>query len=152
MFTGETKLIARMSQKVPKNILELSKEEKRKFVDSFDLLLNDCDGVVWTLTGGLPGIKEGIEHIYKLDKKLGFVSNNSVSNRERYESKFKALGVEFDYDRQLVHPAGSFIAYLNQIKFDKSKTIYLMGSSVHREFLEANGYKYVVGVSRVNDS
>lgn len=33
-----------MSLKVPKNILELSQEEKRQFVDSFDLVLHDCDG------------------------------------------------------------------------------------------------------------
>lgn len=31
--------------KVPKNILKLSAEEKRDFIDSFDLVLNDCDGV-----------------------------------------------------------------------------------------------------------
>lgn len=28
----------------PKNILQLSKEEKQQFIKSFDLVLNDCDG------------------------------------------------------------------------------------------------------------
>lgn len=32
--------------KVSKNILKLTKEEKRQFIDSFDLVLNDCDGSV----------------------------------------------------------------------------------------------------------
>lgn len=35
-----------MMSKVSKNILKLTKEEKRQFIDSFDLVLNDCDGSV----------------------------------------------------------------------------------------------------------
>lgn len=30
--------------KTPKNILKLSTGEKREFLDSFDIVLSDCDG------------------------------------------------------------------------------------------------------------
>lgn len=30
--------------KTPKHILKLSTEEKREFLDSFDIVLTDCDG------------------------------------------------------------------------------------------------------------
>lgn len=132
---------------VPKNLLQLSREEKQKFVDSFDLVLHDCDGVLWTLSGVLPGIKEGVDALCKLNKSLGFVSNNSISDQEKYEAKFSALGIKFDYKKQLIHPADSIVAYLNKINFDKSKTIYLIGSAVHKTLLEENGYKFIVGVS-----
>lgn len=105
-------------------------------------------GVLWTLTGGLPGVQEGIDALYKLNKELGFVSNNSVSGQEKYESKFKALGVKFDYEKQLIHPAESFAAYLNKIQFDKSKNIFLVGTSEHRKMLDKNGYKFTTAVRR----
>lgn len=69
-----------------------------------------------------------------------------MSGEEKYKSKFAALGVEFDYKKQLVHPAASYVDYLNHIQFDKSKTIFLVGTSVHKRFLDENGYKYIVGV------
>ena len=104
-------------------------------------------GVLWSLTGKLPGVKEGIDAINKLKKSLGFVTNNSVTKRVKYESKFATIGVSFDYQSQLIHPAASFVAYLDKINFDKRKTIFLIGTSVHKLYLEEHGYKYKVAVS-----
>lgn len=63
----------------------------------------------------MPGIKEGLAVLYQLDKKVGFVTNNSVTSREKYEKKFGDLGVKFDYERHLIHPALSMAAYLKSI-------------------------------------
>lgn len=98
------------------------------------------------MTGPLPGIKEGIDSLYALDKKLGFVTNNSLTNQTKYENKFSALGVQFDYATQLIHPAASFVTYLNNINFDKSQAVFLIGGAVHERLLEENGYKYIVAV------
>lgn len=102
-------------------------------------------GVIWSLFGPLPGIKEGIAVLYKLNKQLAFVSNNSFATKEDYERKFTALGVKFNYDKTLVHPAGSFAAYLKKINFNK--TVFLIGGPVHKRLLEENNIRYVVAVS-----
>lgn len=93
----------------------------------------------------MPGIKEGLAVLYQLDKKVGFVTNNSVTSREKYEKKFGDLGVKFDYERHLIHPALSMAAYLKSINFDK--TVFLIGGPVHKQIFEENGIKYVVAVS-----
>lgn len=121
-------------------------------IETFSPLVNSgtntpFPGVVWTLTGGLPGIDEGIECLYNLNKKIAFVTNNSLTNQEKYEHKFKALGINFDYDTQIIHPAASFVSYLNKIKFDKSQAVFVVGGPVHTRFLEDNGYKSIIAVS-----
>lgn len=77
---------------------------------------------------------------------MGFVTNNSLTNQTKYENKFSALGVQFDYATQLIHPAASFVTYLNNINFDKSQAVFLIGGAVHEQLLEENGYKYIVAV------
>lgn len=47
--------------KQPQNILELSAEEKKNFIDSFDIILTDCDGNLWINI---------IKKLEKLKKKL----------------------------------------------------------------------------------
>lgn len=102
-------------------------------------------GVVWSLFGPLPGIEEAISVLYQMNKELAFVSNNSFASKEDYQRKFAALGVNFDYEKSLVHPAGSFVAYLKRINFEK--TVFLIGGPVHKRLLEENDFKYVVAVS-----
>lgn len=131
--------------KVPRNILELSKAEKLQFIESFDLVLNDCDGVLWTLTGSIPGIKEGIDVLYKYNKKLAFVTNHSIKTRRKFEESFAELGVKFDFDKHLIEPGSSIVKYLQKINFDK--TVFLIGSSKIKKLFEENGIKYIVAVS-----
>lgn len=123
-----------------KHILELSREEKRSFLDSFDLVVSDCDGVIWEFTGPLAGAKEGLEALQKTgNKKWAFASNNSFSTRAVYEDKFRNLGVPFDYTKDLMHPAEATANYLR--KQNISGVIYVMASPSFKQVLESAGFE-----------
>lgn len=94
----------------------------------------------------MPGIKEGLATLYQLNKEVGFVTNNSITTKEKYKKKFGDLvGVKFDYEKHLIHPEMSMVAYLKSINFDK--TVFLIGGPVHKQLFEEHGIKYVVAVS-----
>ena len=78
-----------------RHILALNAEEKQNFLNSFDIILSDCDGVVWMVAGTLiPNTGEAINLLKKAGKDIKFVSNNSVRSNEEYLRKFKAIGAE----------------------------------------------------------
>lgn len=147
-----------------RHILRLSKEEKETFADSFDLIINDCDGegfyfigfpflvtnllsagVVWSFTGPLEGAKEGLAALKSTNKRLAFVSNNSFFSKEMFEEKFSGLELDFNYEQDLLHPAAATVTYLQSINFTGS--IFLIGSDSFRNVLEGNGFKCISMVS-----
>lgn len=83
--------------------------------------------------------------LYKWNKEVAFVSNNSGKTRQQYEANFGALGVQFDYDKQLIEPASSFVKYLKKINFEK--TVFLIGTANVEKVFQENGIKYMVAVS-----
>lgn len=90
-------------------------------------------------------MKDGIGVFYEHNKEVAFVTNNSVKLREKFETSFKALGVRFDYDKHLVHPAASIISYLKSNQFNGK--IFLIGSSVLKEMLTKNGFDFFTAVN-----
>jgi phosphoglycolate/pyridoxal phosphate phosphatase family enzyme len=57
-----------------------------------DLIVFDCDGVLWHGTTPVPGAAEALASLAKAGKRLFFVSNNSQYTMAAFEAKFVALG------------------------------------------------------------
>ncbi|XP_069704337.1 glycerol-3-phosphate phosphatase-like isoform X6 [Periplaneta americana] len=74
------------------NLSSLSKGEFKEFIDSFDTVLADCDGVLWLGNIVIPGSPHAITELAKLGKNVFYVTNNSTKSREEYVSKFTNLG------------------------------------------------------------
>ncbi|KAH9631070.1 hypothetical protein HF086_015055 [Spodoptera exigua] len=77
----------------PVNLQELKPEEFKSFLDSFDYVFSDCDGVIWAKTA-LPGVGKFFSLMKKHGKKVHFVSNNSLRNKENYEKRFEDAEIE----------------------------------------------------------
>ncbi|CAK9805448.1 Glycerol-3-phosphate phosphatase [Anthophora plagiata] len=127
-----------------KHLLSLSKAEFKNFIDSIDVVLSDCDGVLWKETEVIKNSPETVNKLKELGKKFFYITNNNAKTRQDFVEKCN----DFKYDAtidQIV--CSSFLAamYLKEKKFDKKA--YVVGSDGITNELEAEGIKHCgVGV------
>ncbi|XP_064555289.1 uncharacterized protein LOC135440176 [Drosophila montana] len=124
----------------PRHILDLSVEEQRSFIDSFDMVISDCDGVVWLLVGWIPGTGEAINALKNAGKSVKFVSNNSFRTDDQYMEKFDHIGALNVQHDDVVHPVKSIVRYLHKHK--PGKRVYSLMSLEANETLRKHGIEY----------
>ena len=91
-----------MSSVSCKEIEHLSNNEIDEFLNSFDTVLTDCDGVLWTGSHAIDGSPQVVQAFRQLGKKVIYVTNNSTKSRNGYLKKVTELGfggeeVSYDY-------------------------------------------------------
>ncbi|XP_075156963.1 glycerol-3-phosphate phosphatase isoform X2 [Haematobia irritans] len=126
----------------PRNLLALTTEEKRKFLDSFDHVFSDIDGVVWNVANVIEGSSAGFQVLHELGKKLTFITNNSVRPEEQCIAKLKKCGIEIDSDN-IMHPSKSIAEYLKSIQFEG--LIYAIASESFKSLLRSAGFTVIDG-------
>lgn len=136
------------SQRLPKprHILDLSPEEKLEFIQSFDLVFSDIDGVVWNIVSGVDGAADGFKALTKSGKKIYFVTNNSARSDEACEKNFKDLGLEVN-NADIISPAKNAVKYLLSINFDG--LIYCIGTEVFKGTLRKAGFRVIDGPTKI---
>ncbi|XP_004535351.1 pyridoxal phosphate phosphatase [Ceratitis capitata] len=126
----------------PKHILKLSRNEKLEFLNSFDRVFSDVDGVVWNLHHPIPQAEEGFKILINAGKEVSFISNNSIRPMSDFARKFKVLGMDFD-EESFIHPAKSIVQYLKSINF--KGLIYVIASDAVKNLLREAGYEFIDG-------
>ncbi|XP_049312387.1 uncharacterized protein LOC125775301 [Bactrocera dorsalis] len=101
------------ARKVP-HILKLSAKEQKEFVNSFDVVLCDCDGVMWMFSFPLPRTGEAVNALKDDGKRVYFVSNNSQRREEEYVNKFTRIGVKDVQADHIMYPAKSMLYYIKK--------------------------------------
>ncbi|KAK6124548.1 hypothetical protein DH2020_041718 [Rehmannia glutinosa] len=100
-------------------------------LDSVDVFLFDCDGVIWKGDALIDGVSDTLDtlramivFIICVGKKLVFVTNNSTKSRRQYAKKFHSLGISVSEDEIF---SSSFAAamYLKANDFPKEKKVCL---------------------------
>uniref|UniRef100_A0A182LYK2 4-nitrophenylphosphatase n=1 Tax=Anopheles culicifacies TaxID=139723 RepID=A0A182LYK2_9DIPT len=125
-----------------KHILQLTKEARRIFLNSFDTLMSDCDGVLWNFTGPIPGVDKALQLLRADGKKLAFISNNGMRTMEEYQKKFHSLGIDA-HEEEIVHPALTAVHYLKSIQMRDA--VYCIGTEVFKDYLRTAGFKVLDG-------
>lgn len=125
----------------PVNLQELKPEEFKSFLDSFDYVFSDCDGVIWAKTA-LPGVGKFFSFMKKHGKKIHFVSNNSLRSRENYERRFKDAEIENGCENLTV-PAIAIAEYLKSVNFDKK--VYSISCPETNNVLKSYGFEIKEG-------
>ncbi|XP_052860646.1 uncharacterized protein LOC128267770 [Anopheles cruzii] len=125
-----------------RHILDLSKDEQKSFLNSFDTLMSDCDGVLWNFTGPIPGVDRALQLLRADGKKLAFISNNGMRTMDEYRKKFNALGIDVKQD-EIVHPALTTVHYLKSI--DMHDAVYCIGTEVFKDYLRRAGFAVLDG-------
>ncbi|KAK4011231.1 glycerol-3-phosphate phosphatase [Daphnia magna] len=119
--------------------VKLSKDIARVFVNSFDTVLFDCDGVLWAGSKVLYRAVETVNYLKDSGKQIFYVTNNSTKTRAQYLEKLMKLG--FNADEKEIATSGYLVAsYLESINFQQ--TVYLIGSKGFAEELRNHGIKH----------
>ncbi|CAG9793898.1 unnamed protein product [Diatraea saccharalis] len=122
------------------NLQEASKEKVQEFLDSFDTVLTDCDGVLWIENNAIPGSADTINYFRKLGKKIFYVTNNSTKIRSDFAAKAQQLGF-IASPEEILSTAYLVAHYLKGIGF--TKKVYLLGSNGIGEELKAVGIHHI---------
>ena len=79
------------------DLINLSPEDQKAFFNSFDTVLTDCDGVLWSGNNPINGSVEMIHKFREMGKKVIYVTNNATRSRKEYSKKFHDLGFGGSY-------------------------------------------------------
>jgi len=132
-------------------VSKLSDSQVADWFNSFDTVMTDCDGVLWTGAEAIPGSPDMVQRFRELGKRVFYVTNNSTKHRREYKAKVDKLGFGGDLE-EIVGTAYLAAAYLEQIGFDKTKLVYVVGSTGITQELDDVGIKYLpIGPDTVPD-
>ncbi|XP_055912636.1 uncharacterized protein LOC129946469 isoform X2 [Eupeodes corollae] len=143
-----SKLINNEAKKIV-NLKHLSKEERIEFINSFDRIFCDCDGVIWhTSQSPIPDTGKAIEYLRSIGKDVVFVTNNSIRVIEDQLLKLKGNHINATKE-QVIHPAQSVADYLKEIEFEG--LIYCIASGPFKSTLRSAGFEITDGPNRMLD-
>jgi len=120
----------------------LSDAEVAAWINSFDTVMTDCDGVLWVGGDPIPGSPAMINRFRALGKRVFYVTNNSTKHRREYKTKVDNLGFGGSLE-EIVGTAYLAATYLEQVGFDKEKLVYVIGSTGITQELDDVGIKYL---------
>uniref|UniRef100_A0A182FBY4 4-nitrophenylphosphatase n=1 Tax=Anopheles albimanus TaxID=7167 RepID=A0A182FBY4_ANOAL len=139
-FLRSIRSICRMSKYSGTNLASLTPADVKLWLDSFDTVLTDCDGVIWVENNPLPGATDVINRFLSVGKKLFFVTNNSTKTRPEFVEKATKLGFNVTIEN-IISTAYLAAQYLKNASF--SKTVYVIGSSGITKELDAVGIRHI---------
>jgi len=119
----------------------MSDDEVISWFSSFDTVMTDCDGVLWTGGTALDGSPDMICRFRDMGKKVFYVTNNSTKHRREYKTKLDKLGFGGEMD-EIIATAYLAASYLEDTGFDKSKSVYVVGSTGITQELDDLGIKH----------
>ncbi|KFB52167.1 AGAP000094-PA-like protein [Anopheles sinensis] len=125
-----------------RHILELSEEESRQFLGSFDAVVLDCDGVLWSVYDSIEGADAALKLLRGSGKTVKFITNNSVRPIVSYRQQLQALGFAVQ-EADIIHPAASIVRYLRARAFDG--LIYCLGTDNFKGVLQQAGFQLLDG-------
>uniref|UniRef100_A0A6B2E4X2 Putative 4-nitrophenylphosphatase n=1 Tax=Phlebotomus kandelakii TaxID=1109342 RepID=A0A6B2E4X2_9DIPT len=129
-----------MYRQSAKRLQSLPKEDIRAFINSFDTVLTDCDGVIWLFNEALQGAPDVINRFLEMGKKVFFVTNNSTKTRDEFQAKAQALNFNMTRDG-IISTAYLVAQYLKHRQFDR--TAFVVGSQGIVQELDAVGIKNI---------
>ncbi|KAK0166849.1 hypothetical protein PV327_004329 [Microctonus hyperodae] len=132
-----------------KDIRNLSMEQRAEFLNSFDIVMTDCDGVLWINETPINGAFNTLKMFQLLNKKIVFVSNNSSRSVEGFVNKFRRMDYETTSD-QIIIPTLTIPWYLKKIGF--TGKAFVIGTQAFIKILEENGIEVITGLNFVEEN
>lgn len=115
-----------------------NKSTFEEFMDSFDTIVTDCDGVLYINNDPIDGVARALNSLRRYGKKVVFATNNSTKNRLQFLQKLRKLGYEAQLNEVFPTSYASAI-YLKQKNFRRS--VYVLGSQGIADELNNVGIK-----------
>lgn len=133
------RLLSMMYENSGTNLASLSTTQIKDWLNSFDTVLTDCDGVIWMDDNPLPEAPRVVNKFIENGKKLFFVTNNSTKTRPEFVTKSVKLGFNVGIDN-IISTAYLAAQYLKGLNF--TKKVYIVGSTGITKELDAVGIRH----------
>ncbi|XP_011200293.2 glycerol-3-phosphate phosphatase [Bactrocera dorsalis] len=121
------------------NLLEQPLEQVRQWLDSFDTIISDCDGVIWLGDNVIEGVAETMRQLKRLGKQIYLCTNNSTRTRQQLYEKAHNMGFDISADR-IISSSYATAAYLKARNFQRK--VYVIGTAGITDELKAVGIKH----------
>ncbi|KAK9874378.1 hypothetical protein WA026_002725 [Henosepilachna vigintioctopunctata] len=111
-----------------KSVTDLStlpKEKVIRFLESFDTVVTDCDGVLWILGVPIPGSSDVLNKLRDLGKKIFYVTNNSTKTRDELVEAASSMNYVINKN-EVISTSYLTACYLKSIDFQGK--VYIVGS------------------------
>lgn len=95
---------------------------KKAFLD-YDVVLFDCDGVLYHGKHAIEGGNELISLLRSKGKKVYFITNSGEKTRQGFAERLKGFGIQIDSDEEMITSAHSVVKYLKTILEPGSKVM-----------------------------
>ncbi|KAK5643116.1 hypothetical protein RI129_006961 [Pyrocoelia pectoralis] len=118
---------------------KLSTNEIEQFLNSFDTVLTDCDGVLWLDNIVIDKANLVMNKLRDCGKKIFYITNNSTKLREEFVKKSTKLGFNCVKD-EVISTSYLVADYLKNIGFNKK--VYIVGSTGVSQELDLVGIKH----------
>ncbi|XP_033198361.2 uncharacterized protein LOC117161155 [Bombus vancouverensis nearcticus] len=122
------------------NLENASVEETREFLDSFDIVLSDCDGVLWYLDKPIPGSAHTLHKLRDLGKQLYLLSNNSTITIDEFCKRLDLHGLDIKA-KEVINTAKTISWYLKKVQF--TGEAFVIATTQFRQILIDDGFKLV---------
>ncbi|XP_025987401.1 4-nitrophenylphosphatase [Solenopsis invicta] len=99
-----------------KDITKFSPKQLEEFLQSFDTVLSDIDGVLWQLNKPIEGASETLTKLQNFGKKVYLVTNNSTISSEHYYKSVECTRLNLPSDH-IINTVKLIIWYLKKIDF-----------------------------------
>ncbi|CAH1988330.1 unnamed protein product [Acanthoscelides obtectus] len=106
-----------------RNLADVSKGEQREFFKSFDYVMSDMDGVIWTKYQVHKGAADCLNALKSMGKRVHYVTNNSIAKSEDL-AKLLRLNKFDAKDEDVTNPQHTVIDHLKEKRFEG--TLYAM--------------------------
>uniref|UniRef100_A0A1B0A6P6 4-nitrophenylphosphatase n=1 Tax=Glossina pallidipes TaxID=7398 RepID=A0A1B0A6P6_GLOPL len=120
-------------------LLEENAGKLVNWLNSFDAVLTDCDGVLWVYGDVIDGSVEVMNRFKEMGKKIFFCTNNSAKTRKELLVKAQQMGFNVT-ENEIISTAHSTATYLKQRDFNKN--VYVIGSEGITKELDAFNIKH----------
>ncbi|XP_016905678.1 uncharacterized protein LOC107993659 [Apis cerana] len=133
---------------IPLDLREATTEQMQDFLNSFDIIFCDCDGVIWYLLNPIPGAILSLRKLQDLGKKLYLVSNNSNISIDDYIKNFKKYGLSVEPE-QIITSVKVISSHLKKLKI--SGKVVVLATSQFRESLNKDGFHTILPSFEINE-
>ncbi|KAK7788577.1 hypothetical protein R5R35_000161 [Gryllus longicercus] len=120
------------------DISKFNDDELVTFLNSFDTILTDCDGVIWILGTPYEGASDAIAAFEALGKRVFYVTNNATRPVDNYVKAMTALGYNVTKS-QVVNPAVT-VEHMLRTRGVDSK-VHLLASEAFRSHMKEAGVR-----------
>uniref|UniRef100_A0A0K2UIP7 Phosphoglycolate phosphatase n=1 Tax=Lepeophtheirus salmonis TaxID=72036 RepID=A0A0K2UIP7_LEPSM len=129
-----------MTTSTCQELRQQSDEEIAAFINSFDTVLTDCDGVLWFGLNPILGSSDVINLFRELGKKVYYVTNNSTKHRRDFLKK--CIDLKFGGTQDEVLGTAYLAAwYLKSRNFEGK--VYMIGESGLAQELDDVGIEHI---------